>query len=269
MRKAKHISLIFVFVLPLYTQAQIVSPSLPESGWPSVAAADAELGLNNNAAFDQVLNPLDCDNQLLNAALFYALNARRQRMGKPALEPAPEMVNALAYYKHASSPTRFRPIFRNQQRLERWIYPAGKHIGFKPRLLRCGLFEGYAVDYRNGKFYYDRDDEETALKLYKGNRPSPKDTNIQRKPIPTLTYRQFADRLVRQLFSSRLGRELRSDAFTYMALYVELEARSVEKANKIPKAQIACLLAGYRIPWNKELIEGPRGIAHEPNTLVK
>ncbi len=197
---------------------------------------------------EQELIPFDVDEELLNATVFFMINERRRKSHRSDLEFSSELELTAYNFVKQFSVFKFKKLKNNNAKVSKILPYVFKKLGIKNGLSKGLVSMPQLVDYQFGKrFYYDKSDDETDLQLFYGKRITQKEIeNGELKiPVPTYTYRGFAEKIVDDFFSGFSGRYAKSKSYTMAACYIQVDENSLHK-NKIPRAKAIFILGGKR-----------------------
>ena len=198
------------------------------------------------------VDPLDIDQEKLNAALFIALNEQRRRMHRSRLIYSPTLDMLAFQYCSELSRAKFNPTAGNVKRMEKYLYLASQKVGFELGYVTAVTNRVKLLNYNASKnhFYYSKD-EDTDLHLFYGDRSDVRDSSKVLKPIPYHTYTTLARSIVKQSFKGKQARKLRLKQYTRMACWIYPIERSIG-GKSIPEAKIMIVLGGSRLQGIKE-----------------
>ncbi|MBL4592592.1 MAG: hypothetical protein JKX68_02120 [Flavobacteriales bacterium] len=197
---------------------------------------------------EEELIPYDIDQELLNATVFFMLNKVRKQKHRKALAFSPKLELSAYNFVKQYSVFKFRKLKNNNARISKVLPFLFKKLSVKQGISKGLVVLPQLVDYKFGKrFYYDKNDNETDLQMFYGRkRDSDKEEEgLLKIPIPTFTYKSFAEKLIKNLVSGYSGRFARSKSYTMSACYVEVDEKSLYR-RKIPRARVIIILSGKR-----------------------
>lgn len=185
------------------------------------------------------------ESELLNAAVFFALNKERQKRRKTALSYDPHL-DYLAYNcTHYFSKSKFRYSKRNDLLYERNLYLAARYMPMKCHLFSANtsLTPIMEVDPKR-KIHKNLEDPSNPYGLYYRSPPELKDE--PEEAVEVMTYNEFALKVVESLYSRKTRRRLISKSYEVMACYVYIEPRSMNR-NKPPYAKVIQIMGARRL----------------------
>ena len=207
---------------------------------------------------EHIINVLYPDTHLLNAALYFTINKWRIKKGREAYSLNGKLQRLCEAHTEKYHASRFDRNVQNSIRIKKLLRKFPRYHGLRFKLLDGATGRVNIVDYKRGRFFFHRKDEETTLKLFKGSKAALKDTSKVLKPLGELTYNQFADRAMNELLKGSFGKTLRSRSYELIGINIRIDARSVNR-NEIPQAKIIVLVGGHRNKLLLQVFATPRG----------
>jgi hypothetical protein len=201
-----------------------------------------------SGAANEELIPYNIDQELLNATVFFMFNKIRKQKHRTELEFSPQLELAAYNFIKQYSVFKFKKLKNNNARISKILPFLFKKLNIKQGVSKGLVVLPQLVDYKFGKrFYYDKEDEETDLKMYYGRKidADKEEEGLVKIPIPTYTYYSFAEKLVRDLMSSFPSRFAKSKSYEKAACYLAVDEKSLYK-RKIPRARAIIILSGKR-----------------------
>ncbi|GEM_PF-5961325 len=187
----------------------------------------------------------ELESDLLNAAVFFALNKERLKKRRKVLTYEPYL-DYLGYNcAHYYSRSKFKPSKRNELLYEKNLYLAARS---KP--IPCHLFSTQTrlVSIMNvepkREIHRKRGDSRSAYGLY--YRLPPELRNEPAEIVEVFTYNEFAEQVVKEMYSGRKRNRLNSKSYEIMAVYVYIEPKSLNR-NKSPYAKVIQIMGAKRL----------------------
>ncbi|UTW64579.1 hypothetical protein KFE98_10700 [bacterium SCSIO 12741] len=196
---------------------------------------------------DIPVDPLDIDQEKLNAALFLAINERRKRLHRSSLIYSPTLDILTFQYCSQLSRSKFNPSSANVKRMEKYLYLASRKVGFDLGYITAVTNRVKLMNYNGSKdyFYYSKDTD-TDLHLFYGKRTDVRDSSKVLEPVPYHTYNSLARAIIKQSFRGKQARKLRIKQYSRMACWIYPIERSID-GRSIPEAKIMIVLGGSRL----------------------
>lgn len=189
---------------------------------------------------DQEFNVFEYDTQLLNAAIFFALNRERASGNKDLFKYDPNLSTAAFNYVLLKSRKRLEDTKANNDKLAKDFPGAGSLFSFYGKLQNFNIGVINAIRYKKGKaFFYNKKDENTLLKLYYGDK---KDKNKEHPPLEFMNYNEFAVYLLHLIDK----KNLRSKAYEYVGCYAMIDPATLNR-RRIPQARVMIIYGGFRL----------------------
>jgi len=196
------------------------------------------------------MNLLDIDQDLLNATVFHSVNILRKKKHKRELNFSNKLYkSAIAYSRFYRSSKNFNGNIKTRKKVTKSIKYCSYSLNFE-----CGMTTFLTTNTklldlkRFGKFHYDRKsvkNGESELGIYKGRKPSAKDSLVVKEEIKPLTYADFGMSIA-QNWLKRNARTLKSKALSMGACSVTIDKRTINR-NKIPKAKVIFIFGAKRL----------------------
>ncbi len=196
---------------------------------------------------DETMDVANIDHELLNATIFFTLNKFRARKKREMYKYSFELENIAFNYVLIKSKKRIEDNRNNWQRIYKDFPGIGNLFDFKGKLITFNIACIDAIDYKKGKkFYYDRKDKSTDLKLYYGERHLRGEVSKEKIPIRSYSYMEFADELISNFRIGHGSRNAKSKAYEYVGCYVDVDERTLHR-RKIPKIKAMIVYGGFRL----------------------
>lgn len=212
-----------------------VNPYLTDYNWQSFF---------RSGAGKATINPDQADLQLLEAAVFFAINRYRVRKHQQELEFHESLQRQTQASILVLSSRKFD--VPEHPTVQRYIARSRKTAGFQGRLQTALSLREPLVPFRGiGTWHYNRKRTDSPYQLYLGPKPDSKDSTYIPVALKGHTYASFATALVADWAKGKLGQHLRSPSFTYLAVSVNIDYGSLRK-KRPPTARAMLLLGGYR-----------------------
>jgi len=195
----------------------------------------------------------ELESDLLNAAVFYALNKERERKRKTSLTYNIHL-DYLAYNcVHYFSKSKFKPSKKNDLLYEKNLYLAARS-----EKMSCHLFSAHTsiIPIMNiepkRKMHRLRGDTRSPFGLYYRATSEP-EKDEEKEPediVEALTYNEFANKVVKALYKGKRRSRLSSKSYETMACYVYIDPRSMNR-NKPPYAKVIQIIGAKRLTLEK------------------
>ena len=121
--------------------------------------------------------------------------------------------------------------------------------GYTNNLLNVVTSVHNAVDYRGGKFYHDKEDNETITHLFYGNKPTKKEIEekgLKTYPIKDYSYEELAMVLANKFLLDKRAMKCLNSGYDFVGCSCSIEARTVNR-KRIPIIKAIFILGGKRI----------------------
>lgn len=193
------------------------------------------------------LDPTKPDYDLLNATVFFTLNKIRVSKRRVPYIFSSNLYKTAYYYNSMYNSGKLDNIEKNQKRIRKKFNLVCKAFGFKGALTGFSIASINSINQKQRKkFYYDKKDSTTSLRLFIGEKPKSSDTSFIAQPVKLYTYQEFADALMKSWKISTDSFNKRSRAYTLGACCITIDGRTLYK-RKFPKAKTIFVFGGYRI----------------------
>jgi len=187
----------------------------------------------------------EMESELLNAAVFFALNKTRDDRRKHLLTYEAQL-DYLAYNcVHYFGKSKFRYSKKNDLLFEKNLYLAAREM-----TTQCHLFKANAciIPIMNKepkrKIHRNLKDSCSDYRLYYRNPPELKDE--LEDVVHVLTYNEFAQSVVEDINFRKIRKRLHSKSYETMACYVYIEPRSI-LSTKPPYAKVIQIIGARRL----------------------
>lgn len=186
------------------------------------------------------------NHKLLNSLVREEINILRAQKKVPPMDTNTVLQSLCKQYQSNFENRRFNKPSLIEKKILRSVYSDSKKRGFTGGIITPIAGEYYALDY-DGKseFFYDKEDEQTALKLFYGPKKKSERTSKNTKAIPYHTYQSFAKALVANLVSNN-KKELYKESYRWSEVHLQWHYKSLHKNHQIPVIKAVILLAGYQ-----------------------
>lgn len=199
----------------------------------------------NSGIGDELIDIVEVDEALLNAAVFFKINEFRSKKKKQLFSSSKPIQTVVEAYMKKNHSSRFRANGSNHYKLKRVLNKIPKYMW-----LRYKLYDGYTLlenvtDYSRGSYYLDRDSE-TDLQLFYGDKKPRLEDDALLKEINIITYNELASKIVKKWLRRRGGGMLRSSSYEFLAVKVALDSKSFGKRRRLPRAKAIFIVGGFR-----------------------
>ncbi len=197
-------------------------------------------------------DPLNIDQEKLNAAVFMAINEQRRRHRRQPLHYHSKLDILAFQYCSQLSRGKFNPTRSNSRRMEKYLYLASKKVGFGMGYTTVITNRVQLIRYNASKdYFYYRKDTETDLHLFYGHYSQVRDSAAVLEPIPYHTYESLAKAIVKQAFRGKNARKMSLHQYSYLACWIYPIERSIG-GRSIPEAKMMIVLGGSRLQGLEE-----------------
>jgi len=200
---------------------------------------------------DKEFTLADTDPELLNAAVFHAVNEMRSQKGKLPFQYSPELQKLVNVYLSKVENKSFISGEAIRKKFAKSILKDAKERGFKGTLVDLNALQSQAISYNNKIFFYNKKDISTDLHLFYGERPAKTDKNQEREAIPFYTYKTFAENAVAQLLKLDEENKVTSKAYKFSACVLQWDYNSLYKS-RIPQIKMLQIVGGFQTDLIKE-----------------
>ena len=200
---------------------------------------------------DKEFTLADTDAELLNAAVFHAVNEMRSQKGKLPFQYSPELQKLVNVYLSKVENKSFISGEAIGKKFAKSILKDAKEKGFKGTLVDLNAVQTQAIAYNNKTFFYNKKDVSTDLHLFYGERPAKTDKNQEREAIPFYTYKTFAENAVAQLLKLDEENKVTSKAYKFSACVLQWDYNSLYKS-RIPQIKMLQIVGGFQTDLIKE-----------------
>jgi hypothetical protein len=194
---------------------------------------------------DREFTLADTDAELLNAAVFHAVNKMRSQKGKLPFQHSPELQKLVNVYLSKVENKSFVSGEAIRKKFLKSILKDAKERGFKGTLVDLNALQTQGIAYNNKTFFYNKKDVSTDLHLFYGERPAKTDKNQEREAIPFYTYKTFAESAVAQLLKLDEENKVTSKAYKFSVCVLQWDYNSLYKS-RIPQIKMLQIVGGFQ-----------------------
>lgn len=203
-----------------------------------------------DARLQEKFNPLKPDIDLFNAGLFSAIQRERKRKAKDILTFSLQQYTICNRFLEFYLPNKFVNDNDNIEKFSKTTKKALKKIQFPKGISKVITFKIRCLKFKGNNFYYDKKDEDTDLKLFKGAKPTIKDSvklaKIEKVPLEMFTYKQLIDYFIKNEFKRKYNAVLYGKEFSSLGCHIKVDERTLNK-NKIPEIAIILIYGANRL----------------------
>jgi len=197
----------------------------------------------------QELDVFNPDYDGLNSGIIEKINNRRLAQQQQALEHSLSLQKTALYLTRDLRLTRFERMQNNRKVLERTAYLKSWKYGNSYTLMTVVIATHYAVNFRGGRFYYDRKDTETRSHLFYGDKPSKKEKEApgyKADPVEDFSVNELADRIAGKFLRDKRAMKCLNAGYTVMGCSCTLEKNTVGR-RRVPVIKATFILGGKRL----------------------
>lgn len=185
------------------------------------------------------------DVEILKQLIFDKVNETRVKKGVKALVIDDKLDELCLKYNNGFEGRNFKNTSSIERKIERTLFAKAKRKGFKGGLIMPIVGDAHAMDFNEkGEFFLDKLQTDSEFMLFAGKKPKKSDVDYQYREIESLTYAQFADRILRELTSEN-RKQLYSKAFKWTGFHLQWYYKSLYK-RRLPRVKMICIVGGYQ-----------------------
>lgn len=201
--------------------------------------------LSANPDISQEIDPENIDEDLLSMAVMIVINEKRKKKNRDPLEYNVSLDRISRNYTRTYSTSKFKPI-NGVGSFRRPLKKAAERVNYRVSLIEPIIGRPSLVRYKGSNFWHNRKDTEPGFQLYKGAKPSPKDSAYVPEPVEPHTYRSFAENVVAREIGSRGRADVLDKYYDHMACHVDVVESSIYKS-RLPYAKVLIMVSGRRL----------------------
>ncbi len=185
----------------------------------------------------------------LNKAILEKINAKRTQKNLDPLEELSSLQKTAIFLTRDLKLGRFQQLRNDRKVLQRQVELKSWKYGNTYTLLTVIIATSNAVNYRGGKFYFDKKDADTRNHLFYGKRPTKKEMEAEdykTYPMDDFSQDEIAENIAHKFLSDKRTVKCLNTGYRMVGCSCYLEKKTLNRS-KIPLIKAVFILAGKRL----------------------
>jgi hypothetical protein len=179
------------------------------------------------------------------------INEKRVRRGFKTLTTNTSLQITADNYTKALRAKKLERNLENKARINKKFKKNCRTNGYTNAFIDYHITSIPCIHLSGTKFYYDKEDTETPVHLFLGEKPTKKEKEkdgFKAYPAKLYSYQELANAIARQFISDEGSFKILNNGFDKFGFSLAVEQQTLFK-NKLPKIKAIIIVGGNRITW--------------------
>lgn len=198
-----------------------------------------------------MFDPTAPDYELLKELVLEKLNQKRTRRAYKILENNNALQITADNYTKVLRARKLEKNSENKTRINKKFKKNCRTNGYTNAFVDYHIASIPCIHLSGTKFYYDKEDTDTPIHLFLGEKPSKKEKsedNFKAYPVKLYSYQELAEAIVRQFVGDEGTFKILNNGFDKFGFSLAVEQQTLFR-NRLPKIKAIIIVGGKRITW--------------------